>query len=168
MVGGGQVPAATTHLAGVDEHWTPWLPIEREMQGMMNRLERLLGETAERFPSLRPGFTWQPTTDITKEDGRLVFRAEIPGIDPDKDVEIGITGNVLHIKGQKTVEREAEEDDRYLSERFFGTFERSFTVPEGVVPEDIRATYEAGVLTVEVPLPEEEKAETRRIEVTTR
>ena len=82
------------------------------------------------------------------DDGAYVLRAEMPGIDPDKDLDISIEGDVLTITG----ERREEKKDRHRQEFHYGSFARSVRLPRHVKDEDIRAEYADGVLTLRVPL----------------
>jgi HSP20 family molecular chaperone IbpA len=94
------------------------------------------------------------------EDGTYVIRAELPGIDPDQDVELSLQGDTLTIRG----ERREEEKARNRHEFHYGAFERTLMVPAGTKAEDIRASYADGVLELRVPLRETE-VEPRRIPV---
>jgi HSP20 family protein len=127
--------------------WTPFFNMEKDMRTMFDKVQKAFGESTL--------FEFRPMTDMVRENGTLVVTAELPGIDPDKDVEITIEGDVLLIKGSKTSEGEVTEKDRYMHERHFGSFERRLLLPDGVDAESIVATYENGVLTVRVPMPTE-------------
>ncbi len=81
------------------------------------------------------------------EDGTYVLRAEMPGIDPDKDVTVSVEDDVLTIRG----ERREEEKDKHHREFHYGSFTRSITLPKGVDAAEITATYTDGVLEVRVP-----------------
>lgn len=81
------------------------------------------------------------------EDGMYVLRAEMPGIDPDKDVQIDIEGDVLTIKG----ERQEEHKDRNRHEFHYGSFSRSVTLPQNADVDDVTAAYKDGVLELRVP-----------------
>jgi HSP20 family molecular chaperone IbpA len=94
------------------------------------------------------------------EDGAYVIRAELPGIDPDKDVELQLQGDTLTIRG----ERREEEKVRHHHEFHYGAFERAVTVPTGTKAEDIKAGYADGVLELRVPVRETD-AEPHRIPV---
>ena len=120
-----------------------------------NSVERQMRSMLDQFPGRTwlEGFDWKPDTDVYREDGSLFIRAELAGIDPE-DVTIDVEGSVLHIKGEKRLERDVHEDDRFLRERRFGFFHRDLMLPEGVDPDKIVATFDNGVLTVEMPLPE--------------
>ncbi|MBT2407603.1 MULTISPECIES: Hsp20/alpha crystallin family protein [unclassified Streptomyces] len=93
-------------------------------------------------------------------DGAYVVKAELPGIDPDKDVEITLHHRMLTIKA----ERSEEHQDKERSEFRYGTFTRSIEVPAAAAEEEITASYAKGVLTVKVPLIGEQPA-TRHIEI---
>jgi HSP20 family protein len=101
------------------------------------------------------GFEWRPSTDVYEEEGSLLVRTEIPGINPSEELTIEVEENILHIKGEKTMEKEISEDNRYLREYRYGTFRRDLMLPEGVDADKIRANYDNGILTVMVPMPDE-------------
>lgn len=88
-----------------------------------------------------------------REDGTLVIRADLPGIDPDKDVELTIAGGILHIEAERREEEKHEEKGYVRQELRYGSLSRSLPLPEGVTEADITATYKAGVLEVRVPEP---------------
>lgn len=138
--------------------WAPFsafTSVQREMQEMLDRL------------GTRPlqGFAFRPSTDIFREDGTLVIKAELPGIDPKEELELEVEGNVLRIKGEKSFEKEIKEEDHYLHERHFGSFCRDVVLPEGVAVEAIGADYEDGILTIRVPLPEEVVEEPKKTSI---
>ncbi|HET6269507.1 MAG TPA: Hsp20/alpha crystallin family protein [Arthrobacter sp.] len=81
----------------------------------------------------------------------LVVRAELPGIDPDKDVDLSVSDGVLRIKAERQEKAEHTSRTGYRSEFRYGTFTRSFPLPEGAREEDITATYKDGVLEVRAP-----------------
>jgi HSP20 family protein len=101
-----------------------------------------------------------------REGDALVVKAEVPGIDPDKDVEITLLGNRLHIEVRREEKSEHKGKEGYRSEFRYGTFSRSVTLPGGVRQDDVRASYHDGVLEVRVPVPEEPVAGSRRIPIT--
>jgi HSP20 family protein len=89
-----------------------------------------------------------------------VVRAELPGIDPEKDVEITVSDDTLHIHA----ERREEKQEGRRSEFRYGAFSRSITLPHGISADDVDASYDKGVLTVRMPLPQD-KPEAKRIAV---
>ena len=102
------------------------------------------------------------------EDGTEVIRAEIAGIDPEKDVEITVAAGVLHIEAQRREEEKKEGKDFYRRELRYGSFSRDLRLPEGATEADVKASYKDGILEVRVPVPkaEADKAETKKIPVT--
>ena len=123
-----------------------------------------LSELFEGFPSwahLRPAFGTHaiPVEDEVK-DGSYVLRAEIPGVDPAKDVDITVRNGVLTIKA----ERSEKQESNGRSEFSYGSFVRSVALPAGADEDEIHATYDRGILTVSVPLSEDQPSE-KRVEV---
>lgn len=87
------------------------------------------------------------------EDDTLVIRAELPGMDPEKDVEIEVADGMLHIRAEREERSEEERGDGYRSEFRYGSFVRAIRLPEGTTDEDITASYKDGILEVRVPAP---------------
>jgi len=117
-----------------------------------------LSELFEGFPSwahLRPAFGTHaiPVEDEVK-DGSYVLRAEIPGVDPAKDVDITVRNGVLTIKA----ERSEKQESNGRSEFSYGSFVRAVTLPAGADEDGIKAGYDKGILSVSVPVPEVEPA----------
>jgi HSP20 family molecular chaperone IbpA len=86
-------------------------------------------------------------------DGKLEIRAEMPGIDPDKDVDISIDDDILTIKAERREEQQGEREGTTFSEFRYGSFMRSLRVPKGTSAEDVEASYKDGILTITVPAP---------------
>lgn len=99
-----------------------------------------------------------------REDGNIVVRAELPGIDPDKDVHVTLEDDVLTIHAERRDERSEESEGTRRTEFHYGSMTRRLHVPRGIDPEAIEATYRDGILTVRVPAPTPQ-AETREIAV---
>src|ERR1700758_2210474 len=91
-------------------------------------------------------------------DGSYVIRAELPGIDPDKDLEVTVANGILTIKA----ERQEERSDKHHSEFHYGTFSRSVTLPAGADEEHVEAIYGHGILEVTVKLAEDTASKTAR------
>ena len=152
------------------------LPIEREgrepgpgerrpLTGFRREIERLFddfGWGPARWPTGRSFFDiepfWRgelafgkvPAVDIAEKESEYEIMAELPGLD-EKNVEVKFADGMLTIKGEKQEEKEEKKKDYYVSERRFGSFQRSFQVPEGVDPDKITASVKNGVLTVILP-----------------
>lgn len=85
------------------------------------------------------------------QDGSLVIRAEMPGIDPDKDVEISMHDGMLHIRAERRESSETKDTSEFRSEFRYGMFERTLPLPAGVSETDVTATYKDGILEVRLP-----------------
>ncbi len=96
---------------------------------------------------------WMRTEEF-QDGGQFVIRAEIPGIDPSKDVEVSLTRDTLHIRAERHEEPETTEKPGYRSEFRYGAFDRAFDLPEGVSEQDIKASYRNGILEVRAAVPE--------------
>lgn len=91
-----------------------------------------------------------PAVEVKETEKSYLFTVDVPGI-PEKDVEVLLDGDCLMIKGQRSEEREEKEENRYFSERLFGSFSRTFRLPAQADKEHISANLKRGVLFVEVP-----------------
>ena len=101
--------------------------------------------------------TWAPPVDIYQNDEQeLVLKAELPDVLPD-DIELTINNDTLTIKGEKRLSNEIKEDQFHRIERFYGTFSRSFSLPQTIDATKIVAEHKNGVLTVRLPVREEAK-----------
>ena len=138
--------------------WTPFSAFpsfEKEMQSLLDRLTHVPWVDV----------AWRPSIDVYRDDGALQIRAEVPGIDVAKDIEIEIEKGVLTIKGEKRTAKAIEEDHRYVRESRYGAFERSIMLPTGVDPSKVTARAENGILTITVPLPDDRNADGEPIHV---
>lgn len=99
------------------------------------------------------------------EDGTCVIRAELPGVDPEKDVEISVVNGVLHLRAERQERNEEERPEGYRSEFHYGRIERSIRLPEGTTEEDIKASYKDGILEVRAPAPKSVEAGARKIPI---
>ena len=119
------------------------------MQSQMNRMFNEMLGTVGRGPGRQlEGVTeWAPTVDATTKDGNLVIRAELPGVKPE-DVDISLHENVLTISGERKAEQEEQRGGYYIRERRYGSFSRSFSLPQGTDERKVRARYENDVLEV--------------------
>ena len=85
------------------------------------------------------------------DDGTLVVRAEMPGVDVDKDVDISVHDGLLHIKAERSAAEEKKDKTFYRSEFHYGAFERTVPLPAGSTVDDVKATYKDGVLEIRIP-----------------
>jgi HSP20 family protein len=108
--------------------------------------------------------TWAPAVDIYETENELVVKADLPDLQ-DKDIDVRVEGNTLTIRGERKFEKEVNEDNYLRIERAYGSFMRSFSLPNTVSSESIRADYRNGVLTLRVAKREESKPKQIKISV---
>ena len=114
-------------------------------------LERMFDEFWGRTaPEATAVETWAPRVDISEEDTAVLLTAELPGVSKD-DVKVELKDGVLTLSGEKKSEHKEEKNGFYRSERVYGSFTRSFTVPETLDAEKIEAEYADGVLRLTLP-----------------
>jgi HSP20 family protein len=135
-----------------------WEPLG-ELQTIQNEMNRLFSTFFE--PSApqtsSPGLRrWIPAMDLVETDEAFVLRADLPGLE-EGDVNIELEDNVLTVSGERKAEHEQRKEGYYRVERAFGSFSRSLTLPEGVDPEAVSASFSRGVLEVRIPKPEQRK-----------
>ena len=138
-----------------------WEPA-REMMTLREAMDRLFDDAFTRPLSIRDGWS-APAIDMYQTDDEIVVKAALPGIKPE-DVQINITGEVLHIKGEIKYEDEQQERAWHMREQRFGAFERSVALPTDVVADKARAEFENGVLVITLPKAEEVKPKTINIQ----
>jgi HSP20 family protein len=135
-----------------------WEPA-RELQSIQQEMNRLFGTF---FDSPAGGGNggglrrWIPAMDLVEEGDHYVLRADLPGVSED-DVNVELEDNVLTISGERRSEHEDKKEGYYRIERASGAFSRSLTLPEGIDPESVQASFEKGVLEVRIPKPEQRK-----------
>jgi HSP20 family protein len=122
------------------------------------------------FTGLRPNgelkLEWNPRCDVSESDGAVVIHAELPGVEA-KDMDVSISGSQLIIRGEKRSETREEKEGETYQERFFGSFERTFALPEGVAADEIAASLKDGVLEVRLPRIAPKAAESKKVQITT-
>ena len=131
-----------------------WEPA-REMMTLREAMDRLFDDAFTRPLSLREGWA-APAIDMYQTDDEIVVKAALPGIKPD-EVQINITGEVLHIKGEMKHQEEKKEKAWHMREQRWGAFERAVVLPTDVVADQAKAEFENGVLTITLPKAEEVK-----------
>jgi HSP20 family protein len=140
---------------------TRWDPF-REVVTMQNRLNSLFGGlNAEDSPLTTASFV--PAVDIYEDDKKVMLKLEVPGIE-EKDLDVSVENNTLTVKGERKFEKEEKEDNFHRIERRYGSFYRAFTLPSTVDTENVQASYNAGVLKLE--LKKKPEAQPKQIKVT--
>jgi len=100
--------------------------------------------------------SWHPAMDLVETDEHFVLRADLPGVD-ENDVKVELEDNVLTISGERRHEHEAKRGGYFRIERATGSFARTLTLPDGVDPDAVQASFDKGVLEVRIPKPAERK-----------
>jgi HSP20 family protein len=148
--------------------WQPFESLRQEMDRVFEDFTRGFG----RFPLSRNLFDVEPmlryessvglsapAVDVVEKATEFQITAELPGLD-EKDIEVNVADDVLSIRGEKKEEREEKAKNYHLSERRYGSFQRTFQLPSGIDAEKIAASFQKGVLTVTLPkTPEAQKKE---------
>jgi HSP20 family protein len=143
-----------------------WEPV-RELNSLQNEMNRLFNTF---FDAPAPGNgggavrRWIPAMDLVESGEHFVLKADLPGLGED-DVNIEVEDNVLTLSGERKAEHQDKHEGYVRVERAFGTFRRSLTLPEGVDPEGVTASFDNGVLEVRIPKPEERKPRRVAIQV---
>jgi len=135
--------------------WDPF----RDWMTLRERMNKLFDEsfTGREEEQGSVAGTWSPSVDIHETDKELVLTAEVPGVDED-DLEVNVEGNTLSIRGKREFEKETKEEDFHRIERSYGSFYRSFSLPNYVDQDKINAEYDDGLLKLTMPKKAELKA----------
>jgi HSP20 family protein len=109
------------------------------------------------FPRFGFEGSWTPAVDIEEKDGKYIVKADVPGVNKE-DLHVELRNGYLTLKGVRKTEHEDRDKKNgfYRLERAYGSFERTFRVPEGITEKDIKAKYQDGVLELSIALPKEE------------
>lgn len=138
----------------------PWTALPT----LQNRVNRLFDDM---FPEIGQGddmglMEWRPMVDTYEKDDAIIVNAELPGVNKE-DISVDVKNNILTISGERKHEEDVNEDNFFRKERFYGKFQRSFTLPDNVDSEKVDAAYKDGVL--EVKIPKTEQGSTKKIEI---
>ena len=151
--------------------WRPFESLHRE-------IDRLFDDFGTNFrwpfgrslfagePLFRQELTWakMPAVDVVESDKGYEITADLPGMD-EKNIEVKVTDGVLSIKGERQEEKEEKKKDYFLQERSYGSFQRSFELPESIDADKIEASFKKGVLTLKLPKKAEAQKPAKKIEV---
>jgi HSP20 family protein len=158
---------------------TPPTRMPDAWQSFRGELDRVFDRFAGSFslPSFRRMFdiepAWRtessfsfpsPSVDVTEDGKTYKITAELPGLEQ-KNIDISLSGDMLTLKGEKHYEKDEEDKNRHVSERAYGSFQRSFVLPDGVDRDKIAADLSKGVLTITLPKSAEAQKPEKKIEV---
>jgi HSP20 family protein len=165
-----KLPVKTQKVSAAPlETWRPFESLRREIDRLFDdfgggRWPRLSSRSLFDIVP-RSGEAWAaPAVDFVETEASYEVTAELPGMD-EKNIEVKFADGVLTIKGEKQEEKEQKKKDYYLQERKFGSFERSFRIPETVDTDKIAAGFKNGMLTVTLPKKLEAQKPAKNIEV---
>ena len=131
-----------------------WSPTDR-LSTLRDEVNRLFDFS---WPSRDSGLFsgWSPALDVHDDKDSLSVQVELPGVKKD-EIDIALHDGVLTVSGERKIERERKEDETFRSERYFGKFRRSVTLPTAVDAGKVKASYKDGILTIDLPKAEEAK-----------
>jgi len=141
--------------------WDPF----RDLMTLRERMNRLFEDA---FSSARGeerdiiSSSWAPAVDIYEDENQLVVTAEVPGID-EKDIEIKVEDSTLSIQGERKMEKETKEENYHRIERAYGSFYRSFTLPNYIDQDKIQAEHQNGIL--KITLPKKPELKPRKVKI---
>ncbi|HVJ04191.1 MAG TPA: Hsp20/alpha crystallin family protein [Candidatus Saccharimonadales bacterium] len=145
---------------------TRWEPV-RELAHFQDRMNRLFndqfGPVASQ-ESLAAG-SFVPPVDVYEDEQGIRLKMEVPGIE-EKDIDIQLENNLLTVRGERKLESETKEENYHRIERRYGSFTRSFTLPNTVNPEEVKAGYSKGVLTINLGKKVEARPKQIKVNVT--
>ena len=166
-----KLPIKQEKSSSVPQMWQPFESLRQEIDRLFNDFGqgfwRPFGRSLFAHEPLfqrEMRLTTMPAVDVIESEKAYEVTAELPGMD-EKNIEVKVANGFLTIKGEKQEEKEEKKKDYYLQERSFGSFERSFGLPEGVDADKIEANFKKGVLTVMLPKKPEAQKPAKKIEV---
>ena len=144
--------------------WRPFRELEKGLDEMERLFEDIFGRPFfpiawRRAPARR---AWSPPLEAYEKEEEYVVKVELPGMKKE-EIEVSVMEDTLTIKGERRVEEEVKEENYYLCERCYGSFERSITLPSSVDMAKVKASYENGIL--EIKLPKVPEVKPRKVEI---
>ena len=167
-----KLPVKTEKTAAPATTWTPFESLRREIDRLFEDFDGGFFRSPFRRSVLDVAPFWgrnvkwpaMPAVDVTDTEKAYEITADMPGMD-EKNIEVKVSDGVITLKGEKQEEKEEKKKDYYLRERNYGSFERSFQVPEGVDTDKIEASFKKGVLSVTLPKKPEAQKSAKKIDV---
>jgi HSP20 family protein len=140
-----------------------WDPFS-DLVSIQDELNRLFGRTftGSELTRRSAAGTWMPALDVFETDDKLIAKMDLPGIDPN-EVEVSVEDSTLTVSGKRELTSETNEEDYHRIERRYGAFTRSIALPQTADAEKVQASFDKGVLTIEIA--KTEKARPKKIHV---
>ena len=146
-----------------------WQPINRPATwntGIDRLFNEFMGRSLRQVEEETAACAWTPAVNILEREEGIVISADLPGLKAE-DVDVTVDNCILTIKGERTLEEVAEGETYHRVERSYGSFERSFSIPNSVDPKKIEARFSNGEMTITLPKREESKPRSVKVKVTT-
>jgi len=162
-----KLPTKPERVATAPARWAPFEGLRREIDRLFDDFgggfwRPAFARTA--FEGVPSAWATVPAVDVSDTEKAYEIAAELPGID-EKNVEVKVADGILTIRGEKQEEKEEKKKDYYLRERNYGSFERSFQIPDAVDTNKIEANFKKGVLTIVLPKKAEAQQTAKKIDV---
>lgn len=169
MARGDIVPRRRRGLGRWEPEARPFESFGREMEALHRHIDRLFEGLWSEGSGSSPPKLWgrgeiAAELDVTEDDKAFTVKVDLPGLS-EKDVEVTLSDRLLTISGEKQEEKETKEKDYYRRERAYGTFRRSIEIPAAVDAAKVEASFDKGVLTVQLPKTKEAQEKVKQIEV---
>src|SRR5277367_6257494 len=145
---------------------TRWDPVREfsTLQGRMNHLLRNQFAQQDGGDEALTSTSFAPAVDVYEDEHQVSLKLEVPGID-EKDIDVRVENNTLTVHGERKIEKEEKEENYRRVERHYGTFTRTFTLPQTVDTEKVSANYDKGVLKINLPKKAEAKPKQIKVNV---
>jgi len=138
-----------------------WWDTTGDINNLHHHMNRIFGETLDASSTADDG-TWRPAVDIFETEQEIVLKVEVPGLTTEQ-VNVEVDEGTLHLKGERKIEKDVNEENCHRIERAYGCFHRAFILPDSVDPEKVRAELKDGVL--DIRLGKREQAKPKQIQV---
>ena len=142
---------------------TRWDPF-REFNTLQDRMNRLFRDSFSEGQEALTTSTFAPPVDVYEDEHNVTLKIEVPGID-EKDIDVRIENNTLTVHGERKYEKEEKEENFRRVERQYGSFTRSFTLPNTIDPEKVEAHYDKGILKIQLAKKAEAKPKQIKVNV---
>jgi HSP20 family protein len=142
---------------------TRWEPF-RELSTLQDRINRAFRESRTGDDDSLTTSSFAPAVDVYEDEHQVTLKIEVPGID-EKDIDVQVENHTLTVHGERKIEKDEIEENYRRVERHYGTFTRTFTLPQTVDTESVSATYDKGVLNIALPKKAEAKPKQIKVNV---
>lgn len=143
---------------------TRWDPF-REFNDLQSRMNRLFRDSQNEGQEALTVSTFAPAVDVYEDEHNFILKFEVPGIE-EKDIDVRVENNLLTVRGERKFEKDEKEENYRRIERSYGSFTRSFTLPNTIDAEQVSANYDRGILKIQLAKKAEAKPKQIKVNVT--